>query len=54
MMFDRELAIESMREEDIPSFTPVMQRAFDDDARKHLGKDRGGPPGYNNGDFFRQ
>jgi hypothetical protein len=26
---------------------------FDDDAQKHLGKESGGPPGYDNGDFFR-
>lgn len=31
-----------------------MTRAFDDDAQKHLGKERGGPPGYDNGDFFRE
>jgi GNAT superfamily N-acetyltransferase len=29
-------------------------RAFDDDAQKHLGKEKGGPPGYDNGDFFRE
>jgi GNAT superfamily N-acetyltransferase len=31
-----------------------MTRAFDDDAQKHLGLERGGPPGYDTGDFFRQ
>jgi GNAT superfamily N-acetyltransferase len=30
-----------------------MTRAFDDDAQKHLGLEKGGPPGYDNGDFFR-
>ena len=29
-----------------------MQRAFDDDAQKHLGKEKGGPPGYDDGEFF--
>ena len=30
-----------------------MQRAFDDDAQKHLGQPKGGPPGYDDGEFFR-
>jgi GNAT superfamily N-acetyltransferase len=48
-----ELSFERMDESDIPLVTPVMQRAFDDDARKHLGHERGGPPGYDDGEFFR-
>ncbi len=40
--------------EDIPGLTSVMTRAFDDDSQKHLGKPKGGPPGYDNGDFFRK
>ena len=48
------MIFEIMSEEDIPDITPVMKRAFDDDAQKHLGKEKGGPPGYDNGDFFRQ
>jgi GNAT superfamily N-acetyltransferase len=39
-------------EEDIPELTTVMTRAFDDDSQKHLGVERGGPDGYDNGDFF--
>lgn len=42
-----------MNEPDIPDLIPVMKRAFDDDAQKHLDKESGGPPGYDNGDFFR-
>jgi GNAT superfamily N-acetyltransferase len=42
-----------MGEADIPEVTPVMKRAFDDDAQRHLGQESGGPPGYDNGDFFR-
>ena len=42
-----------IHEDDIPSLTPVMKRAFDNDAKKHLGKDTGGPPGYDDGEFFR-
>ena len=40
--------------EDIPQLTKVMTLAFDDDAQKHLGTPKGGPPGYDNGDFFRK
>ncbi len=50
---DLELSFQTMEEIDIPDLTPVMKRAFDDDAQKHLGKESGGPPGYDNGDFFR-
>ncbi len=48
------LAFEEFTEEDIPELTGVMTRAFDDDAQKHLGQEKGGPPGYDNGDFFRE
>lgn len=40
--------------EDIPELTRVMTLAFDDDSQKHLGKPKGGSPGYDNGDFFRK
>jgi GNAT superfamily N-acetyltransferase len=48
------LTFETIVEIDIPELTAVMTRAFDDDAQKHLGEARGGPDGYDNGDFFRQ
>lgn len=48
-----ELSFQTMEEIDIPALTLVMKLAFDDDAQKHLGKESGGPPGYDNGDFFR-
>ncbi|MFX1512273.1 MAG: GNAT family N-acetyltransferase, partial [Promethearchaeota archaeon] len=48
------LQFELIDEKDIPELTKVMTRAFDDDARKHFGQEKGGPPGYNNGDFFRK
>ena len=50
---DFELIYQCMEEIDIPTLAPIMKRAFDDDAQKHLGKESGGPPGYDNGDFFR-
>lgn len=47
------LNFEKARESDILKLTDVMTRTFDDDSQRHLGKPKGGPPGYNNGDFFR-
>lgn len=52
-MKDLVLSFQILTEKDILEITPVMKRAFDDDAQKHLGKESGGPPGYDNGDFFR-
>jgi GNAT superfamily N-acetyltransferase len=49
-----DLSFESIIEDDIPELTRVMTRAFDDDSRKHLGVEKGGPDGYDNGDFFRK
>ena len=48
-----DLIFEEATEQDIPDLTRVMTLAFDDDARKHLGQEKGGPPGYDNGEFFR-
>ena len=50
---DLKLEWSKMVEADIPALTVVMKRAFDDDAQKHLGQESGGPPGYDDGDFFR-
>jgi hypothetical protein len=43
-----------LQEEDIDELTAIMTRAFDEDSRIHLGKDKGGPEGYDNGDFLRK
>jgi GNAT superfamily N-acetyltransferase len=52
---DLNLTFEEITSEtDIPELTIVMTRAFDDDSQKHLGQERGGPDGYDNGDFFRK
>jgi GNAT superfamily N-acetyltransferase len=48
------LSFREIDESDIPALTAVMTRAFDDDAQKHLGQERGGPPGYDDGEFFRR
>jgi predicted N-acetyltransferase YhbS len=39
---------------DVDALTAVMTRAFDDDARRHLGVPKGGPPGYDTGEFLRE
>ena len=52
-MVDYQLSFQILAEIDIPAITPVMKKAFDDDAQKHLGEESGGPPGYDDGDFFR-
>ena len=48
-----ELSFQEIEESDIQLLTLVMKRAFDDDAQKHLGQESGGPPGYDDGEFFR-
>jgi len=47
------LQFEAFTKEDIPALTPIMKAAFDEDSRRHLNK-AGGPPGYDNGEFFRK
>ena len=49
-----DLTFVAMDESDIPLLTPVMRRAFDDDTQKHFGRERGGPPGYDDGGFFKK
>ena len=51
---DPPLTFAPITESDIPELTDVMTRAFDDDARKHLGRPCGGPEGYDDGEFFRK
>ena len=48
------LTYEEIHETDIQDLTRVMTRAFDDDAQKHLGVERGGPEGYDTSEFFRK
>jgi len=48
------LQFKEILEDDIPSVTLVMMRAFDNDAQIHLGVERRGPDGYDNGEFFRK
>lgn len=48
------LQFEPFSKADIPVFTPIMKRAFDEDMLRHTGKPHGGPDGYDNGDFLRK
>ncbi len=48
------LVFEQLQEERIDELTTIMTRAFDEDCRIHLGKDKGGPEGYDNGAFLRK
>lgn len=43
-----------MKNQDIEELTAIMKRAFDEDTRIHLGKEAGGPPGYDDGSFLRK
>ena len=53
-MNEIDIQIEPAKETDIPALTEAMTRAFDDDSQRHLGKPKGGPPGYDDGEFFRK
>jgi len=48
------LKLVSFKESDVELLTPIMKRAFDEDSRRHLNKESGGPPGYDNGDFLKR
>lgn len=50
----RDLVFDEIQEKDIEILTTIMKRAFDEDTRIHLGRECGGPPGYENGNFLQQ
>ena len=52
MRFER-LDFLPMTEADIPVLTPIMKRAFEEDARQS-GRPDGGPEGYDDGEFLRK
>ena len=49
-----DLVFGEITEGDIPELTRAMTRAFDEDTRKYLGREKGGPPGYDDGKFFKK
>lgn len=48
------IGFEKVTEDDVIEMSKVMKRAFDEDTKRHLGEECGGPPGYDNGDFIVQ
>lgn len=49
-----ELELVKLEESHIDQLTRIMERAFDEDTRIHLGKEKGGPEGYDDGSFLRR
>lgn len=49
-----ELELIRLEESHIDELTRIMERAFDEDARIHLGREKGGPDGYDDGRFLRR
>lgn len=49
-----ELTFAQITETDVPELTEIMTRVFDDDAQRFLGQPKGGPPGYDTGEFIRK
>lgn len=49
-----ELELVKLEESHIDQLTKIMERAFDEDTRIHLGKEKGGPEGYDDGSFLRR
>ena len=52
-MINCDILIEEAKRGDEAEMTAAMTAAFDDDSRRHLGRDKGGPPGYDTGKFIR-
>lgn len=46
------IEFEKITQDDVMDMTEIMKRAFDEDTKRHLGKECGGPSGYDNGDFI--
>ncbi len=48
------LEFSELKEEDIEELTQIMTRSFDEDSRIHLNQPKGGPTGYDTGEFLRR
>jgi hypothetical protein len=46
------IELQPLTEDDIGPLTKIMTEAFDHDTRIHLGEERGGPDGYDDGRFL--
>jgi len=51
---NEKLIFETIVEGDIEPLTEIMRRAFDDDTRRYIGDEKGGPDGYDNGEFIKK
>ncbi|OPA75324.1 GNAT family N-acetyltransferase [Paenibacillus selenitireducens] len=49
-----DLEFQPIFEEDIEQLTEIMTRAFDQDTKQFLGLEKGGPEGYDTGEFLRK
>ncbi|BFH68957.1 hypothetical protein J27TS7_07430 [Paenibacillus dendritiformis] len=52
MKTDQKLQFQSILEEDVARLTEIMTRAFDTDTKQFLGREKGGPDGYDTGEFM--
>ena len=48
------LIFEPIVQADVVALTEIMTRAFDDDTKRNIGDDKGGPDGYDNGEFIKK
>ncbi len=51
-MSHSEVAFQKIDATDIKPLTNIMKRAFDEDSKRYLGIEGGGPPGYDDGTFL--
>lgn len=49
-----QLGFREFTEDDVKTLTGIMKRSFDEDTKRHLGMESGGPPGYDDGSFLRR
>jgi hypothetical protein len=54
MKYFEGLEFDLFKTTDIEVYTEIMKRAFNEDAKRHLNENKGGPPGYDNGEFIRK
>ncbi|WP_066461353.1 GNAT family N-acetyltransferase [Sanguibacter suarezii] len=53
-MSDVPLVLTSIDASDVAGLTAMMTASFDDSTRRNTGRERGGPPGYDTEEFFRE
>lgn len=53
-MEQKNVSFEKVSQSDVQNLTKIMKRAFDEDTRRHLGRECGGPTGYDNGEFIQK